>query len=416
MSFLESPGSWVDAGSGLLLLGLAVFVLRVAPHRRAHVAFALFSAGLGLNFLIANLPSNDDPLYGPLNAVSDPFEILGYLAACALALLFPRELRRGEVRLLLLPTAAVALLTGLRLATGPPELPTGGFPGPMPLLAVSLRITAFPWALLVLAARHRAAPGEGRDGAQLALMSAGLLMYPGLLAGMVAAFLLAQGLLAGAASIVGLYVLLAALWLREAAASRGPGARSARDVALLALLLPLAGLLLTPALGGYAVAQNAGPLGVARTLMVAVLAYALVRHRLLDADLKVKWTIRQSTVAAAFIGVFFVVSESASSFFATSGLGTYLGIAAAGLLVFALAPLQRAAEKVASAAMPGVKAPSEMSLDERARVFLEAARACWADGNLSRDERQVLDRLRESLNLPEHEAMRLEREAARAPA
>ncbi|MBI4394017.1 MAG: hypothetical protein HY556_09520 [Euryarchaeota archaeon] len=86
-------------------------------------------------------------------------------------------------------------------------------------------------------------------------------------------------------------------------------------------------------------------------LFVLLVSYGIVRTHLFDVDLKIKWTIKQSTVAAAFIAVFFIASEAAQAFFAGS-LGPYVGIVAAGALVFALAPLQRAADRVANAAMP----------------------------------------------------------------
>lgn len=158
-------------------------------------------------------------------------------------------------------------------------------------------------------------------------------------------------------------------------------------------------------------AAGTGPPGAARIATVLLLAYAILRQQLLDIDLKVKWTIKQSTVAAAFIGVFFVVSNGVQTFFQGS-FGPYRGIAAAGALVFAIAPLQRAAERVANAAMPGVKTTSEMSPDARLHLYREQARAAWSDGAISKDERLLLDRLRASLGVSHEDANRIESEAA----
>ncbi|HEV8359276.1 MAG TPA: hypothetical protein VGR28_02355, partial [Candidatus Thermoplasmatota archaeon] len=145
------------------------------------------------------------------------------------------------------------------------------------------------------------------------------------------------------------------------------------------------------------------------------LVYALLRTQLFDIDVKVRWTIKQSTVAGVFIGVFFIVSEAAQQVLSTT-VGPVIGIVAAGALLFALAPLQHAAERVASAAVPGAKAAGDMTTDERRRAYLDAARLAWADGSISKDERAMLEQFRASLGIAEQEAYRIEREAAKGGA
>ncbi|HEV8360388.1 MAG TPA: histidine kinase N-terminal 7TM domain-containing protein [Candidatus Thermoplasmatota archaeon] len=177
----------------------------------------------------------------------------------------------------------------------------------------------------------------------------------------------------------------------------------------LAPLFVLVEAAVSPGLSGP-LAQFGG--GVFRLGLPVLATYALLRHQLFGIDLKIRWTIKQSTVAAAFIGLFFVVSESAQTFFSGS-VGPYVGIAAAGMLVFAMAPLQRVADRVATAAMPLGKEPHAMSGDERAAVYRDNARVAWADGAIDKSERAMLDRLRASLGLGVEEAVRIEGEAAR---
>lgn len=141
--------------------------------------------------------------------------------------------------------------------------------------------------------------------------------------------------------------------------------------------------------------------------------YALVRHRLFEVDVKIKWTISRGTMAAAFLAVFFVVAQLAQAYL-TSEYGLLLGGVSAGLLLFVLSPLQRLAERVAETAMPGVKPASAMDQSERLRAYLESARVAWADGVLDKSERAMLERLRETLGLSLEDASRLEREAAAA--
>lgn len=149
-------------------------------------------------------------------------------------------------------------------------------------------------------------------------------------------------------------------------------------------------------------------LSMAYMVATGILLYGILRTHLFDVDLKMKWTVKQSTVAAAFIGVFFVVSESASTFFSNTGLGPYLGIAAAGVLVFALAPLQRAAERVADVALPGVANTHEYLTFRKMEVYKAAVELAAEDGVITAKERRVLGSLRASLGIEGADAEALE--------
>ncbi|MGQ0536319.1 MAG: hypothetical protein ACT4PT_09625 [Methanobacteriota archaeon] len=268
-----------------------------------------------------------------------------------------------------------------------------------------LTYTAYFFALLLFALRFGRA--SGKDRAQLALVSGALALHPLVSVG---GSLGSGSSLVRASTMASLAVaaILVALWL----ANTRSGGRAARTVAILLPAAVLAGMLTRVAAAQYGVEpSNSGVFGLVRLATVAILAYAILRHQLLGLDVKVKWTLKQSTVAAAFVGVFFVVSESASTFFAGS-VGPYLGIAAAGLLVFAIAPLQHLAQRVADKAMPGVKSVAEMDPVERARVYREACARAWADGSVSREERGMLQQLRASLNLDGETALRIEEDVA----
>ncbi|HLE97499.1 MAG TPA: hypothetical protein VI997_09030 [Candidatus Thermoplasmatota archaeon] len=143
---------------------------------------------------------------------------------------------------------------------------------------------------------------------------------------------------------------------------------------------------------------------------VLLITYGIMKYQLLGIDLRLKWTIKQSTVAAAFVAVFFVASEATQQVFAAR-VGPILGLAAAGALVFAIAPLERLAGRVSEAAMPGVKPISQMGASERALLYLEQARFAWGDGQLSVKDRQILEVARNRLGLTRDEVARLEEEA-----
>jgi hypothetical protein len=409
-----TPGIALEAISGVVLMGFAAGIAWLRPRRRANLAFATVAGAWGFVVGPANFLEADDPLF-PLVAAAGILAIVASIVGLVLfALWFPRGMRRGEVRMLgtaaFLTAVAIGVASVLLVLAGLDRIralaPLQGLdPGLVALLLVGamLVVAGFVLVLVLLPLRFAAArsPDERR---QYVVMAVALEVWYGVITG--------NGLFIPEfrdTNIVGMLALglMAALWLRNAARCEGAEARVARNVGLVALLAGFAGMF-TQLAGIDHGAVSAG----ARVFAVLLLTYAILRRQLFGIDVKVKWTLRQSTVAAAFVGVFFVVSESAQQLFATS-VGPYLGIAAAGLLLFALAPLQHFAERVADKAMPGVKALSSMDPGERARVYRELAAAVWADGSLSRDERAALDQLQASLGLPAEDALRIEREAAR---
>lgn len=138
---------------------------------------------------------------------------------------------------------------------------------------------------------------------------------------------------------------------------------------------------------------------------VPLLAYGILKTHLLD--LQVKVTIRRGTLGGIFLAVFFIFSQVGQNLInATFGMVT--GGLAAGLLLFAIAPLQRLAERVANMAMPGVKTIPEMEVPERVNLYKEQLERAWSDGSLSKKERLMLDNLRERLGITRESALHLE--------
>jgi hypothetical protein len=233
-----------------------------------------------------------------------------------------------------------------------------------------------------------------------------------------AAYLAWSALLdAGFAVVLAVAVATAAYLLRHARAAAADARRGARRYAVLLASMPLLALGTLAGTAGdraaYAAAVGllVGLFFLAGDLLVV---YALLRFQIFELDVKLQWTLRRGTLAAMFIAVFFVVTQVAQD--ALAGYGPLVGGVAAGLLLFALSPLQKLAERVASVALPGVKQPGEMSRDERHAFYLDHARVAWADGKLTGEERDLLDHAREKLGLSHEEAARLEQEARRSRA
>jgi len=145
-------------------------------------------------------------------------------------------------------------------------------------------------------------------------------------------------------------------------------------------------------------------------IAVPLIAYGILRTQLFDIDLRIRWTIKQSTLAAAVVAIMYLASESASQFL-SSEFGNVAGLLAAAVVVFFLTPLQRLAERVASAAMPNTHNTPEYAAFRKLQVY-EAAVAEALPGGVSEKERVLLRRLRESLGISVDDAAAIEHELA----
>ena len=143
--------------------------------------------------------------------------------------------------------------------------------------------------------------------------------------------------------------------------------------------------------------------GALRVGMMVLLAVALLKRPVLGAETRLRIALSKSTVAAVFVTVFFVASEAAQQFFGATLGGTYVGIAAAGMLVFAMAPLHRAAERLAGKAVP-VNAsgwgPPEGAPADRETSYRHAVELALRDRHLTRDEERRLLQLAHHLGIP----------------
>lgn len=144
-------------------------------------------------------------------------------------------------------------------------------------------------------------------------------------------------------------------------------------------------------------------------LYVPLIAYGILRAQLFDIDLRIRWTIKQSTVAAAVVAIVYLFSEGASRLLSAE-LGNVAGLFAAAVVVFFMAPLQRLAERVASAAMPNTVNTPEYAAFRKLQVYEAAVSEALQGDGVTQKERVLLNRLRESLGISPTDAAAVERE------
>ena len=142
---------------------------------------------------------------------------------------------------------------------------------------------------------------------------------------------------------------------------------------------------------------------------VPLIAYGILRTQLFDIDLRIRWTIKQSTLATVVVTLIFLISEGADRFLSAE-LGNVAGLLAAAVVVFFLTPLQRFAERVASVAMPNTQNTPEYAAHRKMQVYEAALAEAQQEGGISDKERSLLNRLRDSLDISSSDAEMLERE------
>lgn len=415
-------GLLVDNASIALFVALAVYVARATPRSRASAAFVAYVIALALGVVSINVfwSAPTGPLAAPVAYASAAAWLAVAAAAAWLARTFPWPLDAQErARTARLDAAAAFASTLLFVASVATTLrdrdnvfADASLPASLHdeylLLALGslafIHVSVYLGALLAL--RFAAAPADERTlRGQTALAASALLLFPLLIASISA--LGAEDAGRRWTSALGI-ALVAAAWLRATHVAPA-GARLARNVAWLSLGVALAGLAARAA-WGFEGAVNSGLMGVGRILGVLLLAYAIVRYHLLDIDVKIRWTISRGTLAAAFVAVFFVVSETAQELFSlTTGSGL-LGIVAAGMLVFALAPLQRAAERIAERALP----PETTAAERREAAYRATLRRFLADGVITHEEERVLATLAAELDINAARAFTLREEVQAA--
>ncbi len=145
-------------------------------------------------------------------------------------------------------------------------------------------------------------------------------------------------------------------------------------------------------------------------IYVPLVAYGVLRVQLFDIDLRLKRTLRRSTIAAAFVAAFFVVSEFAGLYL-SDHLGTALGILATGALIFFMDPIQRVAERFSDAAMPNTRKTPEYENYRKLQVYESAVQAALEDGRISKRQRRVLDSMIRSMGIDGQVAAKLESDA-----
>ena len=156
-----------------------------------------------------------------------------------------------------------------------------------------------------------------------------------------------------------------------------------------------------------------GIIGLAMLGVVLVLAWGLFRSQILDFDFRIHLGISRGAIAAVFIGMFFVVSELTAELL-SERVGPILGILATGLLVFALAPLQRFGDRIGQAVVPDPRPVKDFTPQEHEQMLRDQYELALEDGVLTVNELRMLDSIRDRLGIAPAVAARIQNESMAA--
>lgn len=423
MATLLEISAGLDFGALTLVAVLGIALLFVRPVGRALRALSIFLIGYGAGLALYRVPGLDNASWvAALHYAGTALLTVATVGLILLGLTFPRPLFPARHRSVLLPLltagtygvwrAALDIQTILRNDS---QLTTWDAPG---LRAVDAALydvgfATFSAWMILLAIRCRRLARSGDEVAAVAAARVAIALVPICIlivvdeVANVATAAPADRLYWGIAALVLVPLLFLWPW-----ATHGVGPKAARAARDVCIVIALFGLV-------WLVARAPGPsdlfdfvIPLARFSGLVFLAYAIARQQLFDIDIKVKWTLRRGTVAAIFLAVFFVVAQLAQNFL-SDRYGWAFGGIAAGLLLFAIAPIQRAAERLSDRAMPSVRPEDPFYVGEKKReTYRNAYATAWADGTMTPKDVRLLHEVREALGLPEREIVAIEKEWA----
>jgi hypothetical protein len=151
-----------------------------------------------------------------------------------------------------------------------------------------------------------------------------------------------------------------------------------------------------------------GQLYVGPTLIyIPIMVYGILKLQMLDIEIRLKSTIKNSILAGMFVVMFYLISEGADVL-VTSQLSGLIGFAASALLTLFLTPLHHWADRfssnLVSADIDSPDYPASRSL----QMYSAAVEETLAFGEITRSHISLLDRLKDSLQLSQEDATRLE--------
>src|SRR5262249_2736868 len=142
-------------------------------------------------------------------------------------------------------------------------------------------------------------------------------------------------------------------------------------------------------------------------VFVLLMGYGILRTQLFDIDLRLAASLRRGAVAAIVLFTFFASAALAEQF-VSEAFGYVIGAGVTAILLLVSKPVERFAERLSRAVLPGVEASAEYLAFRKLEVYMDALEAAYEDGQISKEDRVILKRLQGKLGVEPVDAERLE--------
>jgi len=142
-------------------------------------------------------------------------------------------------------------------------------------------------------------------------------------------------------------------------------------------------------------------------LYIPIVAYGILKVQLLDIEIRLRSTVRNTVLAGSFIAVFYVISEGANNFISNQ-LGEIIGFLVCAVLAIFLAPLHRWADRFAKQLVSADTDSPEYAANRGLQIYSAAVEEALAYGEINPGQIALLDRLRQSLHVSDNDARKVE--------
>lgn len=412
MRFDLSLDALVNAGGAFVWFVVGLGILAVGGRERRARLLGWVAVTFGATYVVENLLVNDGTVPGPALLAIVSIAATAAVLRCAGDFVadVPRRARQAvatvaaAVGLVMLPVVALALRVGYFDGLALEGIAT------ICLLAEQVSLVVL---IAALGAAYRAAP-DARERHHAAFLALAFAPFAAFLHLYLWTIRLPgadpPGLLAYGAGGVGVALVMVAFGARHPGEAGGAGRAVVPAVAAAGLL-------------GIAVATagrgNFGLFGVARTVGVAFLALAIVRHDLLGVELP-RLAVKRGALATGALATLLIVAQVAQNFFSAQ-YGLLTGGIVAGAFLFAATPIQRALERGFTPAAAGWRgdtggAPEGARAARSAeieRAYKVALRRMHADGRVTEEEEVALSHLADELGITARRATEMRHEIER---
>jgi hypothetical protein len=142
-------------------------------------------------------------------------------------------------------------------------------------------------------------------------------------------------------------------------------------------------------------------------IYIPIMTYGILKVQMLDIEIRLKTTIKNTALAGIFVGLFYVISEGSNELLSNQ-LGGLIGFAASALLTLFLTPLHRWAERFSSKLVDADIDDADYADSRSLQIYSASVEETMAYGDINKGQMVLLDRLKETLKIPEEVAIKLE--------